>query len=43
MNKYIQKQNQIILYLSASGDVKSTIIQSDASSNVFSLFNELNK
>ena len=43
--KLYLKQNKISrdLYLSASGDVKSTIIQSEASSNILSLFNEWNK
>lgn len=30
-------------YLSASGEVKSTMMQSEASSKIVSLFNELNK
>ncbi len=40
---YGKRRENVDGYLSASGDVKRTIIQSETSSNTFSLFNELNK
>jgi hypothetical protein len=45
INKYFFYKKRIpkLIYLSASGDVKSTTIQSEASSKILSLFNELNK